>query len=132
MIHFYKTTISEQDYITLLSGSISRPTILLKRHPMDTWINPFAKGVPKLWLANTDAQFILDSYAATSYCSSYMAKFDRTLTDTFKRICEQSIENKDDNIQIIHKLGNALLEQQQMSSRQAVHIVLSFPLHRSS
>ena len=47
--------ISEQEYITLLSGSISRPTILLKRHPMDTWINPFAKGVPELWLANTDA-----------------------------------------------------------------------------
>ena len=99
---------------------------------MNTWINPFAKGVPELWLATTDAQFILDSYAATSYCSSYMAKFDRTLTDTFKRTREQSIESKDDNIQIIHKLGNALLEQQEMSSRQAMHIVLSLPLHQSS
>ena len=59
-----------------------------------------------------------------------MAKFDRTLTDTFKRIREQSIEKKDDNIQIIFKLGNALLEQQQMSSRQVVHIVLSLPLHQ--
>ena len=61
-----------------------------------------------------------------------MAKFDRTLTDTFKRIREQSIEKKDDNIQIIRKLGNALLEQQQISSRQVFHIVHSFPLHQSS
>ena len=61
-----------------------------------------------------------------------MAKFDRTLTSTFRRIRKESIENKDDAIQLVRKLGNALLEHQQMSSRQAVHIVLSLPLQCSS
>ena len=50
----------------------------------------------------------------------------------FKKIKEQCFTNNDGKIQKIHKLGNTLLNMQQMSSRQAVHIVLSLPLHSSS
>jgi len=105
----------ENEYIALMYASISFPTILLKKHPTDNWINPFAEGVYKLWFANTDTQFILDLYVTTSYCISYMEKFDHTMTSSFKRICEESIESKDNVIQVIHMLHNALLQQQQMS-----------------
>ena len=40
--------------------------------------------------------------------------------------------DNDGKIQTIRKLGNALLNMQQMSIRQAVHVVLSLPLHSSS
>lgn len=123
---------SMEEYIVLIRSSISSPTILLKIRPFNVWINPFAKTVPQLWLANADAQCILDSYAAATYCSSYMAKFDRTLTEAFRKIREESTESRDDTIQVIRKLGNALLNFQEMSSRQAVHIVLPLALHCSS
>ena len=40
--------------------------------------------------------------------------------------------NNDNKTKFIRKLGNALLNYQQMSSHQAVHIALSLQLHRSS
>ena len=125
--------LTKDEYILILWSSLKRPTLLLKRDPSYIWINPFAKGIPQLWLANIDAQFIVDLYVVSSYCSSYMEKFDRTLTSAFRKIREESITTKDDDdIQVIQNLGNTLLEHQQMSSRQAFHIVLSFPLHCNS
>ena len=72
---------------------------------------------------------ILNFYMKTSSFYSYMAKFDHMLTNNFRKIHEKSLENKDDNSKIIQNLGNALLEQQQMYNRQAIHIALSLPLH---
>lgn len=57
---------------------------------------------------------------------------DRTMTTTFKKIREDCLHNNEIKIETIQKLGNALLNMQQMSSRQAVHIVLSLPLYSSS
>ena len=59
---------NEEDYVAMLQSILTRRTILLKRDPKDIWTNAFAKQVPSLWYANTDKQFILDAYAATSYC----------------------------------------------------------------
>ena len=39
-----------------------------------------------LWNANTDTQYILNAYATSSYCSSYMTKLDRSMTSAFKKI----------------------------------------------
>ena len=88
--------------------------------------------MPKLWQANTDAQFVLDAYATTTYVSSYITKFDCNMTTAFKKIKDQCLADNDGKIETIRKLGNALLNMQQMSIRQAVHIVLSFPLYSSS
>ena len=64
----------ENEYIELLQHTIKQPTIFLKRKPSHIWNNNFANGIPALWNANTDAQFVLNAYAAASYCSSYMTK----------------------------------------------------------
>ena len=61
-----------------------------------------------------------------------MTKVNRTMTSAFKKIREDCLCNNDNNIDTIRKLGNALLNMQQMSSRQAVHIILSLPLYSSS
>lgn len=73
---FQDIAMTKQDYIASLSTSIYQPYISLKRHPTNSWINPFAKGAPKLWLESTYVQYILNSFATTSYYSSYMTKFD--------------------------------------------------------
>ena len=124
--------IPRDEYIFLLRSLLTRPTLILKRAPADIWINAFAKSIPDLWQANTDAQYVLDAYATAKYVSSYFTKKDRTMPTTFKKIKEQCFTNNDGKIQTICKLGNTLLNMQQMSSRQAVRIVLSLPLHSSS
>ena len=39
--------------------------------------------MPTLWKANIDAQFVLNAYAAAMYCSSYMEKVDKSMTNAF-------------------------------------------------
>ena len=61
-----------------------------------------------------------------------MTKEDKTLTLTFRSIRENHIKTKCDIMNTISSLGKALLNMQQMSAQQAVHIVLSLPLKSSS
>lgn len=116
----------------MLQMTLTRRVLLLKRHPTDIWTNAFAKKVPPLWYANTDTQFLLDAYAATSYCSSYMTKQDTTTSLAFCQLHRQSTSTYNDKTQFIRKLGNALLNYQQMYIRQAIHIALSLPPRKSS
>ena len=72
---------------------------------------------------------MLNAYAAASYCSSYMTKVDKWMTHAFKRIHKEHERKKVDSIQMIRTLGNTLLNIQQMSAQQAVHIALSPIVH---
>ena len=54
------------------------------------------------------------------------------MTNAFRRICKVHERNEIDDMQMIRKLGNALLNMQQMSAQQAMHITLSLPLSCSS
>ena len=79
--------------------------------------NSFAMNMPHLWDANTDSQYVLNAYVASSYCSSYMTKVDKSMTHTFKRIHKEHERKKIDAIQMIRTLGNTLLNIQQMSAQ---------------
>ena len=81
---------------------------------------------------NTDAQYVLNAYAATLYCTSYMTKVDKSIKSAFRRIRKEHERSHIDAMQMICMLGNTLLNLQQMSTQQAVHIALSFPLNCSS
>ena len=80
-----------------------------------------------MWNANTDAQYVLNAYDAASYCTSYMTKVDKSMTSAFRRIRKEHEGSHIDSIQMICTLGNTLLNLQQMSTQQAVHIALSLP-----
>ena len=124
--------LTKVDYIHVIQCTLSRTTILLQRKPSDTWTNSFAQHIPATWIANTNSQFVLNSYVVAMYCSSYMTKEDRTLTLTFRSIRENHIKTKCDIMNTISSLRKALLNKQQMSAKQVVHIVLSLPLNSSS
>ena len=64
--------IPRDEYIFLLRSFLTHPTLILKRDPTDIWVNAFAKSIPDLWQANTDAQYVLDAYATAKYVSSYI------------------------------------------------------------
>lgn len=54
------------------------------------------------------------------------------MTNAFRRIRKEHQKDEIDAMQMIRKLGNTLLNLQQMSAQQAVHIALSLPLSCSS
>lgn len=59
--------------------------------------------------ANIDAQFMFNAYATTMYCSSYIAKVDKSMTYAFRRIHKDHRKTNIDAIKMIGKIGNALL-----------------------
>jgi hypothetical protein len=61
-----------------------------------------------------------------------MTKVDKSMTNAFRRIHKEHEKIKIDAMQMICTLGNTLLNLQQMSTQQAVHIVLALPLNNSS
>jgi hypothetical protein len=68
--------------------------------------NVYVIKVVALWETNSDIQFILEPYIATSYCTSYLTKIDKTITSKFQTIikkCEN--ENVDANLRVT-KLNN--------------------------
>jgi hypothetical protein len=88
--------------------------------------------MPNMWNVNTDAQYVLNAYVVALYCSSYMTKVDKSMTSAFKKIHREHETSRIDAMQMIRTLGNTLLNLQQMSAQQVVHISLSLPLNSSS
>jgi hypothetical protein len=85
-----------------------------------------------MWNANRDVQYVLNVYDATSYCTSYMTKVEKSMTSAFRKIRKEHERIHIDAIQMIRTLGNTFLNHQQMSAQQAVHIALSLSLNYSS
>jgi hypothetical protein len=69
-----------------------------------------------MWKVNIDAQYMLNAYAIESYCTSYMSKIDESMTSAFRKIHKEHERSHIDAIQMIHTLGNTLLNLQQMSA----------------
>jgi hypothetical protein len=124
--------LTEDEYIQVIQSTLKQPTVFLKRKLSHIWNNSFSKDMPIMWNANTDAQYVLNAYVATSYCTSYMTKVDKSMTSVFRRIRREHEKSHIDAMQMICTLGNTLLNLQQMSTQQAVHIALSLPLNCSS
>jgi hypothetical protein len=74
---------------------------------------------------------MLIAYVATSYCSSHMTKGYKSMKNAFRRIHKEHERSEIDVMQMIHTLGNTLLNFQQMCTQQEVHITLSLPLNCS-
>ena len=95
----YSLSIDNQTYIDSLKINLKKPTIFLKRACRDIRTNPFGIHAGSIWQANTDLQFILDPYATTSYCTSYLTKIDKTVTQELNKIiANQTKENIEANI----------------------------------
>jgi len=101
-------------YIDSSCNKLTKPTFFSKKHMKDIRTNAYAIKATTLWEANIDIQFIFDPYVAPSYCTSYLTKFDRTITNEFQTIikkCEN--KNVDANLKV-RKLGNVFLNAQHM------------------
>jgi hypothetical protein len=65
-----KFQMDEETYILILRSQLKRPQVFLKRTLNNIRTNAFNKNIAHTWFANTDIQFILDPYAAATYCTS--------------------------------------------------------------
>ena len=106
--------LTENWYIHVIQSTLKQPTIFLKRKLSHIWNNNFSKDMPFMWNENIDAQYVLNAYATTSYCASYMTKVDKSVTSALRRIHKEHEKIHIDTMQMICALGNTLLNLQEM------------------
>jgi hypothetical protein len=63
-----------KEYLNIISASISRPSIMIKRHMMELWTNTFHPWIANVLKSNMDLQFILEEYACAAYLVEYVNK----------------------------------------------------------
>ena len=76
-------------YMDALKVSPCGPTIILKRNPCDTYINPCYLDILCLWGGNVDLQPVTDEIATIMYVCSYMTKGERAMGETLKRVAQK-------------------------------------------
>ena len=98
----------------------------------DVRTNPFGIFAGNIWQTNTYLQFILHPYVEARYCTSYLTKIDKIVTQKSNKIITNCIQkNIEVNIRI-QKMGNAFLNAQQMSARLVVYVVFFISLYHAS
>ena len=73
-------------YMNALKVSPQSLTIILKRNPCDTYINPCNLDILYLWGGNIDLQHVTDETATVMYVCSYMTKGKKAMGETLKRV----------------------------------------------
>ena len=71
-------------FMDALKVSPHGPTIILKRNPCDTYINPCNLDILHLWGGNVDLQHVTDEIATIMYVCSYMTKGKKAVGETLK------------------------------------------------
>ena len=94
--------ISNDDYEESLKISSRGNTIILKRTIRERMVNNYNGKMLKVWRANMDVQFCLDTYAIITYVCDYLTKTDDGLTKFMKEAIK---EKKNSNIVIFEKLN---------------------------
>jgi len=72
----------------------------------DIWTNVFNIHAWPMWEANTNAQYILDSYFATTYCIFYLTKLDKSIKQEMQSMLSKCKHEQYETSEWIQKLGN--------------------------
>ncbi len=123
--------LDENTYILSLRIKLTKLHLFFKRTPKKIKNNAFSTRVVHLWFANTYIQFILDPYVATTYCTSYIIKINKSMTLELHFIIQKCIINNIDANTKIQKLGNVFLNVQQMVAQVAIYFMFSLLLYHS-
>ncbi len=70
---------NEEEYKIALGALCRREQIVLKRNPIEAWINFYNKHLLRFWNGNMDIQYIYNPYACAKYCLSYIAKAEKEM-----------------------------------------------------
>ena len=122
----------EETYILSIRSSLNCPTIFLKRKPNELRINNYNPVCLSAWRANMDVQFILDVFACAMYIVSYISKAQKGMSELLRKACAEAKEGNSNIKQQVRDIGNKFLNSVEISTQEAVYIILQLPMRKSS
>ena len=125
-----KLQLSEESYVLAIRHTLIRDTLFLKRAPSEIRINSYNTNLRKAWQANMDIQYVLHPYACAMYILSYITKGQRGMSRLLEKACEEAKSGNNDITSRIRHIGNKFLNAVEISTQEAVYLVLQMPMRR--
>ena len=127
-----KLNLTEEEYLVAIRFTLDRPKIFLQRKPTEMRINSYNNNILSLHRANMDLQFILDPYSCVQYVLNYINKSNRGMSALLRSIVEDSKAGYVSHQQKLKEICSVFLNCSEMSAQEAVYILLSMTLSKSS
>ena len=123
--------IESNAYHKALSISERGTMVILERKPSEMWVNNYNPLFMKVWQANMDIQFCMDSYAIITYITDYLTKGDAGLTQELRKALK---ETKDcNNFEQLNHLKMVYFKHKQVSVAEATYrLVRGLDLKKSN
>ena len=82
----------------------------------------------RTWNANLDIQYVTDAYACIAYILSYISKSVTEMGDLLQKAQQEAEEGNVDAASAMRKIGNAYLQNREVSAQEAVYRVTGLHL----
>ncbi len=119
---------NEEEYKEALGAVCKREQIILRRNPIESWVNFYNKDLLRFWSGNMDIQYIYNPYACAKYCLSYIAKAEREMGDLMRKAQHEARTGNMDAIAELRHLGDIYLTHRSVSVMEAVYRLTQLPL----
>lgn len=124
--------VTRERYTLALRASVCKPTVFLKRAPIERRVNPYNPRLLQILHTNMDCQFALDVYAAANYITSYMMKTDLKMSKLLRAAYREASLGNMGLQQSVRHAGSAFIRGQEVCAQQAVYGCLGLPLRYCS
>ncbi|XP_070573805.1 uncharacterized protein [Ptychodera flava] len=123
-----EANVSEREYHSILTLSLKRTSVILKRKPSETSINPYNPFILKALRANMDIQYITDVWACIAYITSYMCKPEREMSELMRN----AVKEADTATEKLKSIGNTFLKCREVSQHEAIARLVGLPLRQTN
>ena len=128
----FEPPLTKRQYLEAIQSSIKQPTYFLKRTTAEIRTNQYNVSVLKAWRANMDLQFIMNAYACASYCTSYISKSQRGMSEVLRNAVKEA-QGMGSNVRDqLRRVMNRFLNAVEIGAPEAIYLTLQLPLRRSS
>ncbi|XP_052133445.1 uncharacterized protein LOC113205714 [Frankliniella occidentalis] len=123
---------NDAEYEFAIRTGVRRPQVLYKRAVADRWTNPHLVWTLRAFIANGDAQLILDIYSLARYCVSYITKGEKSHSQLHNEITRLRREQGFDDRTLMRMLSSQTLRAKETSAQEAAWVLMKFPLCETS
>ena len=114
-----EVNIESNAYHKALSISERGTMVILERKPSEMWVNNYNPLFMKVWQANMDIQFCMDSYAIITYITDYLTKGDAGLTQELRKALKET--KNCNNFDQLNHLKMTYFKNKQVSVAEAAY-----------
>ena len=115
-----------------LEMASSKTSIYYKRNLTDLWVNNYNESLLRAWNANLDIQFVIDTYACVAYIISYISKSEAEIGALLMDAKKEAKEGNKDAAEAMKHIGQAYIQNREVSAQEAVYRVCGMHLKESS